>query len=346
MKALLLLALLAGAAEPRIQDATLDTRPVTHGLAATLATLAGAARDAAWIGYSVPAVNDATMCCYESTAAAEKGGCGGCRLEGRGAFTVHGDAHPLEKSGRVNVLYRAEKGALTDVRAFSAECVLDAAGRPVHWLTGVEPADSVRHLQDLVATHARRDDEIAEHALAALASHAGIEASRALASFTERAQPREIRKKAAFWLGSSRGREGLETLRGLLRDDPDPEIREHAIFALHVSDTPDATDLIVATAKTDRDPGTRGKALFWLGQKAGKKAVDTIGAAIEDDPDEEVREKAVFALSQLPDGEGVPHLLRLAKSHRSPGVRRKALFWLGQSGDPRALALFEEVLAR
>jgi hypothetical protein len=25
-------------------------------------------------------------------------------------------------------------------------------------------------------------------------------------------------------------------------------------------------------------------------------------------------------------------------------VRKKALFWLGQSGDPRAIALFEEIL--
>ena len=29
-----------------------------------------------------------------------------------------------------------------------------------------------------------------------------------------------------------------------------------------------------------------------------------------------------------------------------PEIRRKALFWLGQSEDPRALALFEELLTR
>jgi HEAT repeat protein len=52
----------------------------------------------------------------------------------------------------------------------------------------------------------------------------------------------------------------------------------------------------------------------------------------------------VFALSQEPRDEGVPALIRIVKSNRSPGVRKKALFWLGQSEDPRALALFEEIL--
>jgi len=32
--------------------------------------------------------------------------------------------------------------------------------------------------------------------------------------------------------------------------------------------------------------------------------------------------------------------------HRDPEVRRKAIFWLAQSQDPRAVALFEEILTR
>ena len=40
----------------------------------------------------------------------------------------------------------------------------------------------------------------------------------------------------------------------------------------------------------------------------------------------------------------MPRLITLARSHRDPRVREKAMFWLGQSGDPRALALFEEIL--
>jgi HEAT repeat protein len=59
-----------------------------------------------------------------------------------------------------------------------------------------------------------------------------------------------------------------------------------------------------------------------------------------------VREQALFALSQRPRDEGVPALIRIAKTNKAPELRRKALFWLGQSEDPRALALFEDLLTR
>ena len=90
----------------------------------------------------------------------------------------------------------------------------------------------------------------------------------------------------------------------------------------------------------------REKALFWLSQKAGQRATAAIARAVDEDPESQVRQRAVFALSQLPRDEGVPRLITLARGHRDPRVREKALFWLGQSGDPRALALFEEILRR
>ena len=42
----------------------------------------------------------------------------------------------------------------------------------------------------------------------------------------------------------------------------------------------------------------------------------------------------------------MPALIRIAKSHRSPEVRKNAMFWLGQTNDPRAVALFEEILTK
>ena len=54
----------------------------------------------------------------------------------------------------------------------------------------------------------------------------------------------------------------------------------------------------------------------------------------------------MFALSQLPTDDGVPRLIDVARTNRNPAVRKQAIFWLGQSRDPRALAFFEEVLAR
>ena len=91
---------------------------------------------------------------------------------------------------------------------------------------------------------------------------------------------------------------------------------------------------------------TRRQAVFWLGQAAGEAAtrgLDSI-ATQGSEEDLELREHAVFALSQRPAEEGVPALIRIARTHRHPELRKKALFWLGQSEDPRAIALFEELL--
>ena len=103
---------------------------------------------------------------------------------------------------------------------------------------------------------------------------------------------------------------------------------------------------LLRLAKEARLPGeTRRQAVFWLSQAAGEEATRGLNEIVGDDRgDLEVREHAVFALSQRPNEEGVPALIRIARTNPHPELRRKALFWLGQSDDPRALALFEEIL--
>ncbi len=90
---------------------------------------------------------------------------------------------------------------------------------------------------------------------------------------------------------------------------------------------------------------TRRQAVFWLGQAAGEAATRGLDSlAADGDGELEVRKQAVFALSQRSADEGVPVLIRIARSNSHPELRKTALFWLGQSEDPRALALFEEIL--
>ena len=92
---------------------------------------------------------------------------------------------------------------------------------------------------------------------------------------------------------------------------------------------------------------TRRQAVFWVSQAAETAATRGLDSLIDEDSvDTEVREQAVFALSQRPREEGVPALIGIARTHRDPEIRCKAIFWLGQSDDPRALALFEELLTR
>jgi HEAT repeat protein len=90
---------------------------------------------------------------------------------------------------------------------------------------------------------------------------------------------------------------------------------------------------------------TRKAAIFWLGQAAGDRTAETLGdLATDDEAEVDLQEHAVFALSQLRDGEGVDRLMRIARDHRNAKVRKTAMFWLAQSDDPRAVALFEEIL--
>ncbi|MFI5256607.1 MAG: HEAT repeat domain-containing protein [Gemmatimonadales bacterium] len=110
--------------------------------------------------------------------------------------------------------------------------------------------------------------------------------------------------------------------------------------------------LAIARDSATRDRSTRTNAAFWSSRFAAAKldGHENDLAAPDDDesPDREhdARGSAVFALSQLRDHEGIPPLIQVARTNHDAYLRRQALFWLGQSGDPRALALFDEILSR
>jgi HEAT repeats len=121
---------------------------------------------------------------------------------------------------------------------------------------------------------------------------------------------------------------------------------EELITAAALADSVVIWPELIALAK-DQQIGmeTRRHAVFWLGQAAGAAATRGLDSIAEDDRgDIEVRKQAVFALSQRPTDEGVPALIQIARTNPHAELRKSALFWLGQSEDPRALALFEELL--
>jgi hypothetical protein len=339
----------SSAPPPRLVHARVESRSAAPGLETVAREWAAAQKTPAWLGYEVPAAGHREMCCFDSMG--DAGGtevAGGCRIEDHGSFTMR-DAErfaTLDEDTAV-VLLRADQGRIGRVRVLSRGCGIDAAGRTLTWLDGVQPAESLGLLASLVSA---RDEEggekRADAALMAIAVHEGTAADDVLERFLDAGQPERTRKKAAFWMGNLRGRRGYEALNRLVRNDPSDKVREHGVFALTQSEVPEALDAMIHVARQDPSAHVRGQALFWLGQKAGRKAVSAITRSLEDDPETEVKKKAVFALSQLPREEGVPLLIQVAKTNRNPEVRKQAMFWLGQSGDARALAFFEDVLRR
>jgi hypothetical protein len=149
------------------------------------------------------------------------------------------------------------------------------------------------------------------------------------------------------WLDGVTPADSVRFLDGVVREArTGQELIDSALMALASHAEPSAVEALIGAARRERRHQVRSQALFWLSQKAGRRATETIARAVDEDPESDVRARAVFALSQLPHDEGVPRLIELARSHRDPNVREKAMFWLGQSGDDRALAFFEQVLAR
>ncbi len=128
---------------------------------------------------------------------------------------------------------------------------------------------------------------------------------------------------------------------------PNGEVGKQAIFPAALADSVVVWPALLTMAKDGSLPrATRKTAVFWVAQAAGDAATEGLEAIVDDDAgDREVRKSAVFALSQIKES-GVASLIRLVRTHRDPAIRKQAIFWLGQSDDPRAIALFEELLVR
>jgi HEAT repeat protein len=339
-----------GALPYGVTNARVERRAAATGLDAAVQAALASRRGPLWIGWTVPTNEKPSSCCW-SDAESRHGSCR-CRLEGgdgHGVFQRKEGGTALEGSLAVRVLLRGSNGRIERVRAFAEDCALDVGGLPFVWLEGVKPAESVALLATLASSVGEAGEEprrLDSEALAAIAFHADPSADTVLERFVAAGQPLERRRQAAFWMGQARGARGYAVLARLVREDEDPRLREHAIFALSQSSEPKAVDVIIDVAKRDANGHVRGQALFWLAQTAARRAPGVIQSALEHDPEIEVKKKAVFALSQLPREEGVPLLIGLARTHKNGEVRKQAMFWLGQSGDPRALAFFQDVLGR
>jgi HEAT repeat protein len=347
-------AVISSAQTPQITNATTEMRAAAADFPAQLRDAVRSQQGPAWLGYAVPAVaGDHQMCCgsYED---GQMMSCGTCRLEGENdGMSVRSNSSSgtpivkLEGPQQLVVMLRAEHGVVGRIRTFSEDCQLDAGGLPVIWFTGVSGSASVAALTPFVTSSGdAEDDDVGNSALTAIALTGDPSADRALEGFVAPEQPESRREHAAFWLGAARGHDGYETLRELARKDSSEDLRAKVAFDLYVSKDPAAVDEMIRMAKNDESSHVREQAIFWIAQKAGKKAAPAITDAIENDPNTEVKKRAVFALSQLPREEGVPLLINVAKTNTNPVVRKQAIFWLGQSHDPRALAFFEEILAR
>ena len=323
---------------PDVTDARLETRAVSGDALAYLHRFISSESGPLWFGYAVASNrSDGNSCCWDNQVC-------GCDLEGgnRSFGTSSNKPVQLEGSQTLFVLARVQDHAIGKIHPVSGGCPLNAGGLRFVWLTGVDPKASLAWLAEQVRNAGSRREP--DSALAAIAMHAGDAADQTMENMAEPTQPEWLREKSLFWLASARGARGFQAVRRAAERDPSPQIREKAMFDFSISKEPAAIDELIHFARQDQSAGVRGQAIFWLSQKAGERAAGAIQSSIDNDPDTGVKKKAVFALQQLPKDQGIPLLIQVAKTNKNREVRKQAMFWLGQSGDPRALAFFQEVL--
>jgi HEAT repeat protein len=156
----------------------------------------------------------------------------------------------------------------------------------------------------------------------------------------------DSRDAARTDLGAVGTREAADYLLALARRT-DGDFADEAIGAASL-----AADVVIWPELLDMardesiDTDTREGAIFWLAQLAGDRATEGLEEILRSDGDTDVKEAALFGLSQLPDGAGFDALMNVARDGDDPELVQASLFWLGQTGDPRAISLFEEILAR
>src|SRR5947209_2083059 len=258
------------AAQPKLLvNAKLDTRSGA-ALQREFQTLLTTQPQPAWIMYSVPSVRTYNL---------------GCDYVRDGVGTS-GVVH-LEPPDHTLVLFRVDGNAVTRVRALSPNCEIDAADVPVHWLTDVQPAESIALLNTFVT---QREID-ANGALTAIAMHADAGADTALAGYAASDKAEWLRQRTASLLGSARGRRGLEVLKNLIANDPSERVRERAISGLAGSKEPEAADLLTSIARTDKNARLRAQAISSLNRKSGAKTLATLKDAIETDPDLNVKRR-------------------------------------------------------
>jgi hypothetical protein len=167
--------------EPRITRAERHTHAIPGSLEPAFRALVKAQQRPAWIAYIVPrAERGGDTCLWEHQAPA--------------APTVM-----LEGARHAVILFRVERAEVTRIRAYAADCELDAGDLPLHWLTGVRASESIRLLDSFTQSveASRFTQPLAASAIYAMGAHADPRALDLLI-VKARTAPSPIVRRAAF----------------------------------------------------------------------------------------------------------------------------------------------------
>jgi HEAT repeat protein len=300
----------------------------------------GRVTDDGWHTWRVAASDDApNWCCQDWNRGRSLST--GCDLDSEN--TSYGSSSRYSSDiDQMQIYALTEKGAVTKVRAFSAQCPVTAEF-PILDLGVIDAAESVRWLRSSIdAQKGKRT-----HVLAAIAVHAGPESLQHLVDIATNDSSLQNREDAVFWMGQVRAVEAEASIEKLMFTDDDPEFREHAAFSLAQSTAPGRSSALARLGRDDADVDVRSQACFWLAQSDSANAEALILQAITEERNSDVREDAIFALSQLPERRALRALIEVIEDRGlGENDRKQALFWLAQLESDPALDYIDGLLTR
>ena len=292
-------------------------------------------------------------------------------------FSRTGGTNVETRNLGVFLLHEADGASVSRVEIYNLDHKREYAGYPVYWLGHGGNEERLNFLRELA--QGNQANKVAGNATLAIALHDDPRVGEMLKSLVRGSTNMDARRTAVHWLGIVGGETNfladlvrdereerdlrqtaghalgissdplaLGVLIGLYNTIGDRELRRNLIHSISINSNQDpAIDFLIKVAKTDPDREAKTQALFWLGHKAGEKSLGVLKETVEkEDADTQVQEQAVFVISRRPADEAVPLLIKIARTHPKPEIRKQAMFWLGRTGDPRALAFFEEILGR
>lgn len=125
------------------------------------------------------------------------------------------------------------------------------------------------------------------------------------------------------------------------------ESADDAIMGAAIADSAVVWKRMIEIARDNNaSEKSRKSSMFWVSHEASAAATAGLDSvASDDDAEISVRKDALFFLAQRPDGQGIPGLIKVVETSQSRTLRKDAIWHLSQSHDPRAIALFEKILA-
>lgn len=352
--ALIVFALGSGAQQaplPTIQNGRVETRQAAS-LDREIAAAKTASVEPVWVAWRVPIVDGQRGGCSTYVYVNDYYSIRGDYLEGQqsNSTPLAPPSGPLslEAGSGLVMLVRLLDGRVDRLRVVGDDCPLDAGGRPVYWLQGITPAESLKYLETLLkptdSLNPAQEQRVSESALSAIAMHRDPAADVILDRLATGDSDTNLRRAARSSLGSRRGAHGFETLRKLIDSERLVDIRRQLVSSLGKTRQPGTADALLAIAKKDTDAKTRAEAVYWVPQRGGSRTMPDVTAIIASDPSDEVKQRAMKGLARLPAEEMVPLMLQLARTSTVAIVRKEAVTALGQSRDPRAIAFMEALL--